>query len=461
MCVVEGGCGLGHVLADRPSVVEGFVFLGVVAEFEAVSGHDAPRVGFLDAGQEAQQRRLTGTVQAKHDDLGAAVDGQVHAGEDFEGAVGLGEAFGGERDAPGGGGVGEAQARNLFLDDLPSRLGEEFFGAAQHLLGGDGFGGLGTHLFALGLEVFGFLQGVGAFLAAAALVFLALLEVGVPPQVIDVDVSAVGIQVKDLVDGVAQELNVVGDDHDAAGEGLDPVAQPHDRVVVEVVGRLVEEEHIRVGEEHAGEFDAAALTARERVEPLVEDAVFKAEGVRDLRSLGVGGPSTGVGELLVELDVAFHGPLLASALGRGHLVLGLANARDDRVDAAHGDDAVASLHLRVTNVGVLREVADGAVGADGAGVLGRSPTVGFSGEETHRRGLAGTVASDEADAHAFIDPEGYVVDEFAGTDSQREVLDVNHAPRVEGGAVVGESTRPMTRPVGPPCSNCGHNGWCI
>ena len=296
---------------------------------------------------------------------------------------------------------------------------------------------------------------------ALALVFLALLEVGVPPQVIDVDVSAVGIQVKDLVDGVAQELNVVGDDHDAAGEGLDPVAQPHDRVVVEVVGRLVEEEHIRVGEEHAGEFDAAALTARERIEPLVEDAVLKAEGVRDLRSLGVGGPSTGVGELLVELDVAFHGPLLASALGRGHLVLGLANARDDRVDAAHGDDAVASLHLRVTNVGVLREVADGAVGADGAGVLGRSPAVGFSGEETHRRGLAGTVASDEADAHAFVDPEGYMVDEFAGTDSQREVLDVNHTPRVEGGPVVSESTQPMTHPVGPPCSNCGHNGWCI
>ena len=180
-----------------------------------------------------------------------------------------------------------------------------------------------------------------------------------------------------------------------------------------------------------------------------------------MRSLGVGGPSTGVGELLVELDVAFHGPLLAGAFGRGHLVLGLADARDDRVDAAHGDDTIASLHLRVANVGVLREVADGAVGADGAGVLGRSPTVGFSGKETHRRGLAGTVASDEADAHAFVDPEGYMVDEFAGTDSQREVLDVNHAPRVEGGAVVGESTRPMTRPVGPPCSNCGHNGWCI
>ena len=105
-------------------------------------------------------------------------------------------------------------------------------------------------------------------------------------------------------------------------------------------------------------------------------------------------------------------------------MLCLADARDDRVDAAHGDDAVTGQHLRVADVRVLREVADGAVGGDRAGVLGRSPTVGFSGEETHRRGLAGTVASDEADAHAFVDPEGYMVDEFAGTDSQREVLDV-------------------------------------
>ena len=100
----------------------------------------------------------------------------------------------------------------------------------------------------------------------------------------------------------------------------------------------------------------------------------------DLGGLGVGGPSARVGELLVELVVAFHGPLLASALGRGHLVLSLANARDDRVDAAHRDDAIAGLHLWVTDVSVLREVADGAVGADGSGVLGRSPAVGFAGD---------------------------------------------------------------------------------
>ena len=57
---------------------------------------------------------------------------------------------------------------------------------------------------------------------------------------VDVDVGAVGVEVEDLVDGVAQELDVVGDDHDAAGEGFNPVAQPHDRIVVEVVRWFVQ-----------------------------------------------------------------------------------------------------------------------------------------------------------------------------------------------------------------------------
>ncbi len=61
-----------------------------------------------------------------------------------------------------------------------------------------------------------------------------------------------------------------------------------------------------------------------------------------------------------------------------------------------------SLHLRVTNVGVLREVADGAVGL--MVPVSRLPTVGFSGEEIASSWSCRHVASDEADAHAFIDP---------------------------------------------------------
>lgn len=117
--------------------------------------------------------------------------------------------------------------------------------------------------------------------------------------------------------------------------------------------------------------DAATLAAGEGIEGLVEDAILETKGMSDLRRLGVGSPPSGVRELLIELDVALHGTLLPRALGRRHLVFGLADARDDRVDAAHRDNAITGLHLWVTDVSVLCEVADGAVGRDGSGARRR------------------------------------------------------------------------------------------
>ena len=181
---------------------------------------------------------------------------------------------------------------------------------------------------------------------------------------------------------------------------------------------LIQEEYICIGEEHACQLDAATLAAGEGIEGLVEDAILETKGMSDLRRLGVGSPPSGVRELLIELDVALHGTLLPRALGRRHLVFGLADARDDRVDAAHRDNAIAGLHLWVTDVSVLCEVADGAVGRDGSGVLGGAPAIGLACEEAHRRGLTGAVTADQTNAHAFIDTETCVVDELTGTDTQ-------------------------------------------
>ena len=275
---------------------------------------------------------------------------------------------------------------------------------------------------------------------------------------IDVDLRAVRVQVEHLVDGIPQKLHVVGDDHDATGEGLDPVAEPHDRIVVEVVRGLVQQQHVRVGEEHARQLDASTLATRQRIEGLIEHPVFESQRVRDLGRLGVGCPAAGVRKLLVELHVPFHGTLLTSTFGRGHLLFGLADARDDGVDAAHGDDAVAGLHRRVTHVRVLSQVADRPIRGDCASVFGGPSAVTFAREQPHRRRLTRAIASDEADTHAFVDTEARVVDELAGADAQREILDVNHPPRVEGGVRVGESTHLRGGAVAHDHARSGHNG---
>ena len=70
---------------------------------------------------------------------------------------------------------------------------------------------------------------------------------------------------------------------------FEEVAQPDDRVGVEVVGRLVEQQRLGAGEQDPGQLDPAPLAAGQRAQRLAEDPVLDAEAVRDLGGLGLGG----------------------------------------------------------------------------------------------------------------------------------------------------------------------------
>jgi hypothetical protein len=63
-----------------------------------------------------------------------------------------------------------------------------------------------------------------------------------------------------------QERAVVADDQHAAGEVHDRALEPLDGRQVEVVGRLVEQQHVGLGDQRARQPDAPRLAARERVE---------------------------------------------------------------------------------------------------------------------------------------------------------------------------------------------------
>ena len=81
-------------------------------------------------------------------------------------------------------------------------------------------------------------------------------------------------------------------DHDQASPmALQEVAQPGDRVGVEVVGRFVEQQGrrfaCRVGEQNPGEFDPASLTSGQRSERLSEHPFVQSEVGADPRGLGL------------------------------------------------------------------------------------------------------------------------------------------------------------------------------
>ena len=88
-----------------------------------------------------------------------------------------------------------------------------------------------------------------------------------------------------LLTTASSSVDVVGDHDQAALVAGEEAAQPGDRVGVEVVGRLVEQQDAAAGlagvaEQDAGQLDAAALAAGEGADGLGEHPVGQARGWR-------------------------------------------------------------------------------------------------------------------------------------------------------------------------------------
>jgi hypothetical protein len=109
-----------------------------------------------------------------------------------------------------------------------------------------------------------------------------------------------------MVGDVVQKIAVVADDEDRRGAALQVVAEPQHAFEVEIVGRLVEKQDVRLGEEDGGERHPHAPSAGERAERAVLRLLVEAEAGEDARGAG----RRGVG-----LDVDEPGLDVGDALG--------------------------------------------------------------------------------------------------------------------------------------------------
>ena len=110
-------------------------------------------------------------------------------------------------------------------------------------------------------------------------------------------------------------------DHDQpALVRLEELAQPDDRVGVEVVGGLVEQQRLGAGEQDPGQLDPAALATGEGLQRLGRGSAPRCRGCCAIvRGLGLGGvPAAGV-QLGVGARVALHRPLADVRVVAAHL----------------------------------------------------------------------------------------------------------------------------------------------
>ena len=264
------------------------MLLGIISEAKAVPWRDFSGVWRLQSGQQPQQRRFPRAVQPEDHHPAAPVDGHVDAAEHLGGPVRLGQARSGQRGPAARGGNRETEPGHPVGGALRLHPGQHPLGPALHILRRPGLGRLGPHLVRLCHQRTGLAARVHPLPPAAPLVGLALLQVGAPAQVVGVQAGPLRVEVEDLVHHVAEQRDVVADHHQAAAVALEVIAQPGHRVGVQVVGGLVEEHGLGVGEQDPRQLDAAPLTARQGVQRLVQHPVGQPEAGGDRGRLRLG-----------------------------------------------------------------------------------------------------------------------------------------------------------------------------
>ena len=284
-----------------------------------------------------------------------------------------------------------------------------------------GLGRLRAHAVRLRLELYDLALGIGTFATPPALVDRQLFQIRLPPEAVDVKLGPRRIEMEHLVDDRVQELAVVADNHEPAAVSAEEMAQPRDRVGVEMVRRLVQDEGGGTREQHAGQLDPAPLTPGEGAEHLGEHPVGQSEAGGDRTGLGFGRPSPAELELLLEPGVAAEDPALVLGITLSHVGTCDLKLADDAVEAPGPEDSVAGDDVQVSGARILGKVGHRHGTADRAPSWESLPR-----ENPGEGGLAGAIAPDEADPVPGRDLEGHRLEELATAGCEFDVGGGDH-----------------------------------
>ena len=278
-------------------------------------------------------------------------------------------------------------------------------GAAQDVLRRNGFDSLRApdphDVRRLGAQRGGLALRAGAVTEPKLLVCRAGVKVLLPRHVVDVDLAAHGIEEPHPVHHLGQQIVIVADHHQPAGVRLEEVTQPTQRVGVEMVGRLVEQQGggmrgagLGSSEKDPRDLDPPPFAGGQGPKRPVEGMLGKVEVRADTEGFTLGGVSADGGELLLELTVAAKGTVAGDVIGcLGHQGSLLFQVGKQPVHAARRQHPVAGQRVQVHLFGILWQVTD-------LTVLGHGACIGVrgSGENTHDHRLACAVFSDQSDA---------------------------------------------------------------
>ena len=381
--------------------------LGEVADLERGRARHRAVFGRQTAGQELHQRRFAVAVGAEQRDAIVIVDAQRQPGQDrMAGLVADCDVVGGDdrrrqqlvrrRDVNRAHFVGHQCVDRLHL--------------GQHLdarLRLSRLAGLGAEAVDEGLQMLA--------LRVLLLDHLLVEHHALATQAFEVGIAAaierqlLGLQRQDLIDGVVQQVAVVADDHHGVGIARQMILQPQRAFEIEIVGRLVEQQQIGLGEQSRRQRHAHAPAAGEfRTGPRLIGG-GKAEAGEDRRGTRRRGVRAHIGEPGLDFGDAVR---IVGGLGLGQQRVALDVGLEHHLEQA----------LRTVR-GFLRQPPDAPARRQfHAAVLGRDVT----GDDVEQRGLAGAVAADQSDAGARRNACAGALQQRTAGNANGEIVDDKH-----------------------------------
>ncbi len=231
-------------------------------------------------------------------------------------------------------------------------------------------------------------------------------------------------QSEDRGDRFVEERQIVRDHQHPAPIGCEPLDEPGLGVEVEMVGRLVEEKDVGLGEEDPRQLDPPPLATGHRQHRLVELVVADPQRSGHSLSLGLCDETTLGLEFLVETAEVGDTAVPLRPVEVVEPATGLLDSPLKGTDLTCHQDSLQSGGVGVLQLwqrGLLGEIANAARAEHRP--FDRSLGTGEGPDES---GLARTVSSDEADPVSGLHAERGPFEQDTGTDIDSEVAGDQH-----------------------------------
>jgi hypothetical protein len=217
------------------------------------------------------------------------------------------------------------------------------------------------------------------------------------------------LEMHDGIDRLVEQVAVMADEKDRIGIGGEILFQPQRAFEVEIVGRLVQQQQVRLAEQNRRQRHAHAPAARKLPRRPILPFILEPQALEDRGGARLRGMRIDIGQPRINLADPVR-------VGRG---LGLFHQR--RALFVGGQHHVQHGFLACRRF--LRHRADPRllVDVDGARIRGDMLL-----DQVKQRGLAGAVLADETGFHPIGQHQGGVFQQHAALDTIGQVIDTQH-----------------------------------